>query len=167
MNTSDLHRFLRGLPAFERLGERSLDALASQMREQDYPAGHTLMTQGQCSSAMHVVITGRIETGALSSEYGKPCELAEGSIIGLLSLANIPELENYQCKESVQVATLSRAHFDALYSLSPAAARLIQYMIAVRLAQLLQAKNHALRQTLRTKATPQKSISPLKRWFGA
>jgi CRP-like cAMP-binding protein len=153
------------LPEFERLGERSLDTLAAQMQVEDYPSGHVLATQGQCGEAMQVVITGRIETGALSAEYGETHELAKGSIIGLLSFANIPELENCRCKEAVQVATLSRERFDALFSLATAAARLIQYMLAVRLAQLLQAQNRTLRQTLRTKSSP-KSESLLKQWLG-
>ena len=166
MNTVDFRRFLRGLPEFERLSGRSLDALATQMQIEDYPAGHVLVTQGQCGSAMQVLITGRVETEARSSEYGETHELANGSIIGLLSFANIPELENCCCKQAVQVATLSRERFNALFSVSPAAARLIQYMLAVKLAQLLQAQNRTLRQALRIKSTPKKSESLLKQWLG-
>lgn len=166
MNTVDFRRFLRGLPEFERLSGRSLDVLATQMQIEDYPAGHVLVTQGQCGVAMQVLITGRIEAGPLSAEYGETRKLAQGSIIGLLSLANIPELENCRCQEAVQVATLSRERFDALFSLSPAAARLIQYMLAVKLAQLLQAQNRTLRQALRIKSTPKKSESLFKQLFG-
>jgi CRP-like cAMP-binding protein len=168
MNTTEFRRFLRGLPEFERLGERSLDTLAAQMQVKDYPAGHVLVTQGQCGTAMQVVISGRIEMGALSPEDGESHELPQGSIVGLLSFASVPELESYCCKEPVQVGTLSRERFNALFSLAPAAARLIQYMLAVKLARLLQEQNRALRQACRAKANPtlKKSESLFKQWLG-
>ena len=168
MDTLEFRRFLRNLPEFERLGERSLHTLAAQMQVEEYPVGHVLVTLGQCGAAMHVVITGRVEAGALSSEDGESHELPNGSIIGLLSFANVPELENCRCEEVTQVGTLSRERYDDLFSLAPAAARLIQYMLAVKLAQLLQAQNRTLRQTLRAKAKPipKKAESLLKQWFG-
>ncbi len=167
MNTADFRRFLRGLPEFERLGERSLDTLAAQMQVKDYPAGHLLVTQGQCGAAMQVVISGRIETGALSPEDGESHELHQGSIVGLLSFASVPELASCRCKEAVQVGVLSRERFNALFSLAPAAARLIQYMLAVKLARLLQEQNRTLRQACRAKAKPTpKSESILKQWLG-
>ena len=166
MNTTEFRRFLRGLPEFERLGERSLDALAAQMQVKDYPAGHVLVTQGQCGAAMHVVITGRVEAEALSPEDCENHVLHQGSIVGLLSFATVPELASCRCKEAVQVGTLSRERFNALFSLAPAAARLIQYMLAVKLARLLQEQNRTLREACRAKSTPKKSESLFKQWLG-
>ena len=172
MNTADLRRFLRSLPAFERFSERSLDALATNMHLENYPAGHILTVQGQCGAAMYMVISGRIDVARVgvaatfSPEHGENQELAEGAIVGLLSFANIPSLGTCTCKDDVQLASLSREDYEALFSQAPGAAHQMQYMLAVRLAQVLQTQNRSLRQALHNKTAPKKSESLLKRWFG-
>lgn len=172
MNTADLRRFLRSLPAFERFSGHSLDVLAANMSLENYPAGHVLTVQGRCGEAMYVLISGRIEverTGVaatFSPEHGENQELTEGAVVGLLSFANIPSLGTGTCSEDVQVASLSRERYEALFSQAPGAAHQMQYMLAVRLAQVLQAQNRSLRQALHNKTAPKKSESLLKRWFG-
>jgi len=162
---NDLRSFLHGLPAFERFSERQLDALLTNLRLEDYPPGHALVTQDKQGPALYIVTSGTVEVSRRND--GEPAqdvrEARDGEVVGLLSLVdNMPSPETCTTKGAVTAAVLTPERFNALFLMAPAVAHQLQYMVAVQLARDLQEKNKSLRKGL----AKQKPGSLLERLFG-
>lgn len=60
-NTQDTARFLERVPLFQNLNHRQIEILAKRMVEREFPAGATIVTQGQGGEGLFVVAVGKAE----------------------------------------------------------------------------------------------------------
>ncbi len=148
----DLKNFLKGLPAFSRFNDRQLDALASNLQVDEYPAGHRFLTQGEQGSAAYILLSGSVKItryDALEDTEMEVAEARDGEVIGLVSLVdNMPLQVNVIAEGRVVAAALTPEKFNALFLLAPAVGLQLQYMVAVQLSRNLQQQNQLLRKGL-------------------
>ncbi len=148
----ELKNFLKGLPAFSRFNERQLDALANNLRVDEYPAGHRFLTQGEQGSAVYILMSGSVKISRHDAIEDLEIEVAEardGEVIGLVSLVeNMPVQVNVVADSRVVAAALTPEKFHALFLLAPAVGLQLEYMVAVQLSRNLQEQNKLLRKGL-------------------
>lgn len=148
----DFKQFLKTLPAFENLKASDIEVLSAQMVVSSQPAGHTFITQGVQGEAVYLLVDGTVQSAHVDEATGVPQEprdLHAGEMFGLLSLVeNMPAGRTSVAKSDVTVAALSQSVYKGLFQVAPAIAHHLQYMVAVRLARDLQARNRELRELL-------------------
>jgi CRP/FNR family cyclic AMP-dependent transcriptional regulator len=146
--TVDLKSFLKTLPGFEGFAPAHLDALASSMKVQLYPKGHTFIWQGEQGQALYMIMDGAVLLSRNDELTGfkQERELRSGEVFGLLSLIdNLPAAATCSVIESVTAASLPRVEFNELFDNAPPVGHHILYMVAIQLARDLQDRNMSLR----------------------
>jgi CRP-like cAMP-binding protein len=146
--TTDLKTFLKTLPGFEGFAGAYLDTLASAMKVQLYPKGHTFIWQGEQGQALYMIIDGAVMLSRSDELTGfkQERELRAGDVFGLLSLIdNLPAAATCTVLEPVTAASLPRADFNDLFDDAPPVGHHILYMVAIQLARDLQDRNMSLR----------------------
>jgi signal-transduction protein with cAMP-binding, CBS, and nucleotidyltransferase domain len=171
MTTAELKSFLRSLSQFEGLGDHSLEILIAALHLEDCHDGQALATFGEIGGGLLILMRGEVsvlQSGDAShaGEFAECKVLGEGSLIGLLSLVEIPALDDLACAGPVIVAMMDRAAYAKLVETKSAVTRRLQYILASRLAQTLVAQNHRLRRAMSRPPVEEKPRSLLKRWFG-
>ena len=153
--TVDLKTFLKSLPGFEGFTGTHLDALASVMKVQLYPKGHTFIWQGEQGQALYVIMDGAVllsRTDELTG-FKQERDLRAGEIFGLLSLLdNLPAAATCSVIEPVTAASLPRVEFNELFDDAPPVGHHILYMVAIQLARDLQDRNMSLRALIDERA---------------
>ena len=153
--TVDLKTFLKSLPGFEGFTGTHLDALASVMKVQLYPKGHTFIWQGEQGQALYVIMDGAVllsRTDELTG-FKQERDLRAGEVFGLLSLLdNLPAAATCSAIEPVTAASLPRVEFNELFDDAPPVGHHILYMVAIQLARDLQDRNMSLRALIDERA---------------
>ena len=60
-NTKDTAHFLERVPLFQSLNRRQVEHLAKRLVEREFPAGATIVTQGQGGEGLFIVADGKAE----------------------------------------------------------------------------------------------------------
>jgi CRP-like cAMP-binding protein len=153
--TMDIKLFLKTLPGFEGFSGSHIDALATVMRVQLYPKGHTFIWQGEQGQALYMIMDGAVllsRTDELTG-FKQERELRSGEVFGLLSLIdNLPAAATCTVLEPVTAASLPRADFNELFEDAPPVGHHILYMVAIQLARDLQDRNMSLRALIDERA---------------
>lgn len=144
--------FLRELPAFGRFTESELDAFVASARLYEFPEGHQFSSEADPGNATYLVVTGRVRVfqhdTVLKSTLGVT-EVCSGEVFNLLSLIdNLPVPTTAVALEPSIALQFSRDSLVLLKQSAPRVAQQIQYMVAIQLANALQARNSALRTRL-------------------
>ena len=153
--TTDIRTFLKTLPGFEGFTGTHLDALASVMKVQLYPKGHTFIWQGEQGQALYMIMDGAVTLSRVDELTGfkQERELRSGEVFGLLSLLdNLPAAATCSVLESVTAASLPRVEFNDLFDEAPPVGHHILYMVAIQLARDLQDRNMSLRALIDQRA---------------
>jgi CRP-like cAMP-binding protein len=153
--TMDIKTFLKTLPGFEGFSPSHIDALASAMKVQLYPKGHTFIWQGEQGQALYVIMDGAVLLSRSDELTGfkQERELRAGEVFGLLSLIdNLPAAATCSVLEPVTAASLPRSDFNELFDDAPPVGHHILYMVAIQLARDLQDRNMSLRALIDQRA---------------
>jgi CRP/FNR family cyclic AMP-dependent transcriptional regulator len=125
---------LRTIPLFEGVPEADLRALAERTVTRSYPKHAILVTEGDESDSLYLILTGRVKV-YLSDESGKELILAikgPGQYFGEMVLDSQPRSASVMTLEPAQFAVLSRADFRAFLLCHPdVALQVIQNLIRV------------------------------------
>ncbi|MDQ4076713.1 MAG: cyclic nucleotide-binding domain-containing protein [Chloroflexota bacterium] len=112
------------VPAFAGLSSQALEALAGHLREEAYPAGSTLITEGDVGDRLYLIVHGRVEVSAASAGASIPLHtLEEGELFGEIALL-MPSLRRTATVTALTdllVLTLRAAEFEAFLAAYPAA----------------------------------------------
>ena len=108
---------LKTIPVFDRLEERSINALAGVMQEQRFDSGAIIIEQGSPSDGIHIVLDGNIQISRIT-EVGAIVVLNvldPGAVFGTLSTID-KGVRGAQCiaKTDVITAFLGAADFEEL-----------------------------------------------------
>lgn len=60
-NDKDTIRFVERVPLFQNLNHRQIEILAKRMVDREFPAGATIVTQGQGGEGLFIVAVGKAE----------------------------------------------------------------------------------------------------------
>ena len=106
---------LRNIPLFEGVPEAELRALAERTVTRSYPKQAILVTEGDESDSLYLILAGRVKV-YLSDESGKELILAikgPGQYFGEMVLDSQPRSASVMTLEPAQFAVLSRDDFRA------------------------------------------------------
>ena len=144
--------FLQELPAFERFDESELDAFVASSRLYEYPEGHRFSSENEPGESTFLVITGRVRVFHHDGMVGttlSATEVCSGEMFNLLALLDgLTVSTTSVALEPCIALEFSREGFALLKKSVPRVAHQIQYMVAIQLANALQARNAALRERL-------------------
>ena len=114
--------FLRRVPLFSGLTEQQLDALAAGSARRSYPKGRTIVSEGEPSQSMYILLAGRAKVQRSDSE-GKEVILAvlgPGEFFGEMSLIDdSPRSASVITLESCEFMAVSKDAFKTMLQQSP------------------------------------------------
>ncbi len=114
--------FLRRVPLFSGLTEQQLDALAAGSARRSYPKGRTIVSEGEPSQSMYILLAGRAKVQRSDSE-GKEVILAvlsSGEFFGEMSLIDdAPRSASVITLEPCEFMAVSKEAFKAMLVQSP------------------------------------------------
>ena len=167
---ADLKTFVKGLPAFERFGERHIDALVERLQVSTYADGHLFMSQGRQGEAVQIILRGKVDVSrhnAASNVHEEIAEASDGEIICMLALIDdMPATVTCRALGEVTSAALSRERYNELFLVAPPICHQLQYMLAVQLARDIQRLNSGLRDYVESFGDAT-TILPGKHWRAA
>ncbi len=114
--------FLRRVPLFSGLTEQQLDALAAGSARRSYPKGRTIVSEGEPSQSMYILLAGRAKVQRSDAE-GKEVILAvlgSGEFFGEMSLIDdSPRSASVITLESCEFMAVSKDAFKTMLQQSP------------------------------------------------
>ncbi len=142
---------LRAPTALMQLGEAEAMTVVGFMQPHRYPAGTTIIRQGEATDTgfMVLVLDGEITVETIAARRTEPVTLTvlgPGSLIGEMSLVD-GGARSASCVASsdVKCAVLTRDALEALILEEPATAAKLMTAVAQRLAERLRDSGHKLR----------------------
>ncbi len=102
----EITRFLSGLPGFEELEEKQINAAAKAIQIGYYKAGSNVLSIGDANKQLHIVRSGALELR--NAEGDLVTRAAEGDVFGFPSLMNAAPLRN----QSVAIEDSLIYHLD-------------------------------------------------------
>jgi len=114
--------FLRRVPLFSGLTEAQLETLAAGSARRSYPKGRTIVSEGEPSQSMYILLAGRAKVQRSDSE-GKEVILAvlgSGEFFGEMSLIDdSPRSASVITLEPCEFMAVSKDAFKAMLTQSP------------------------------------------------
>lgn len=139
--------FLRKVPLFEELDDRSLNAIAAGAIEQNYPPGHEIVREGDTGVGAYIIRSGRVEV--VQSRGGQPVKLAElttGDFFGDMALIDeFPRSATVRAVEPTTCLGLTRWHFRGVLDSYPEIALRILPVLTRRIRNCERALTEAMR----------------------
>jgi CRP/FNR family transcriptional regulator, cyclic AMP receptor protein len=106
LSSFDRLLFVRKVSIFQELRDDFLVRLASAMKELSFPAGHTIVSQGEEGRSLYILVSGRVKVHTGDRELAR---LEQGKCFGEMSVfdaeprsASITTLEACECLELSQ-----------------------------------------------------------------
>jgi small-conductance mechanosensitive channel/CRP-like cAMP-binding protein len=134
----DQIRQLQRLSLFKLLGEDDLDFLASEMKVDHYPAGHTIVSENDQGSSMYVLAEGMLEV-LINQEDNTPLQVAilePGDFFGERSmLSGEPRSATVKCAIESVVGEITKDAIGRLIDRNSAVAQLLSLAAAKRQAE--------------------------------
>jgi CRP/FNR family cyclic AMP-dependent transcriptional regulator len=122
MAHEDIKAFLRRVPLFAGLTEPQFEQLAAGSARRSYPKGRTIVSEGEPSQSMYILLAGRAKVQRSDSE-GKEVILAvlgSGEYFGEMSLIDdSPRSASVITLESSEFIAVSKEAFKAMLAQSP------------------------------------------------
>ena len=133
--TSD---FLRSVPLFEGMTDRSIDAIARLTEDATFPAGAVLVEEGRPGDTFIVIVDGR---ATVDKGGARIRELAAGDFLGEISLIDGgPRTATVTAIEAIQALVIRHDGFDRLMDEFPA----VRLEILTALTQRLRTRTPAI-----------------------
>ena len=130
---------LRRVPIFRRLEKGTLFEIARRVDEARFPAGATLVREGDPGDALCIVVEGTVE---VSIGGDVVAELAAGDFFGEMSLIDgLPRSATVVAVGEVLLYTLSSSDFDSLLNI-PYVARAALESLTARLRDARISPHH-------------------------
>ena len=130
--------FLRRVPLFSGLTEAQLETLAAGSARRSYPKGRTIVSEGEPSQSMYILLAGRAKVQRSDSE-GKEVILAvlgSGEFIGEMSLIDdAPRSASVITLEPCEFMAVSKDAFKAMLVQSPEVAMNVMRGLVRRLRE--------------------------------
>jgi CRP/FNR family cyclic AMP-dependent transcriptional regulator len=130
--------FLRRVPLFSGLTEGQLETLAAGSARRSYPKGRTIVSEGEPSQSMYILLAGRAKVQRSDSE-GKEVILAvlgSGEFIGEMSLIDdAPRSASVITLEPCEFMAVSKEAFKAMLVQSPEVAMNVMRGLVRRLRE--------------------------------
>jgi CRP/FNR family cyclic AMP-dependent transcriptional regulator len=130
--------FLRRVPLFSGLNEMQLETLAAGSARRSYPKGRTIVSEGEPSQSMYILLAGRAKVQRSDSE-GKEVILAvlgSGEFFGEMSLIDdAPRSASVITLEPCEFMAVSKDAFKAMLQQSPEVAMNVMRGLVRRLRE--------------------------------
>jgi CRP/FNR family transcriptional regulator, cyclic AMP receptor protein len=127
------------VPLFSDLTKRELQVLSANCREREYPAGATLMRQGETGVGLFVITSGRVRV-AQETATGEVRDLGvfeRGAVLGEMSLLDdLPRTATITAFEPTQALVIPVWDFRAALRESPEIAIKLLGVMSRRLRQV-------------------------------
>ena len=132
---ADNVEFLKHVPMFEDLDNRSLEAIANAAVEQKYAAGQEIVRQGDTGVGVFIIKSGRAE--AVQDRGGHQHKLAEmktGDVFGEMALIDeFPRTATVRATEPTVCLGIQRWHFRGILESHPQIALALLPVLTKRL----------------------------------
>ncbi len=139
--------FLRKVPLFEDLEDRSLQAIANAVVETNYEPGQEIVKEGESGIGAFIILNGRCEV--LQNRGGEPVRLGElgaGDLFGEMALLDeFPRSATVRCVERTNALGLTRWHFRGILESHPQIALAILPVLTRRVRSAERAASEAIR----------------------
>jgi CRP/FNR family cyclic AMP-dependent transcriptional regulator len=139
--------FLRRIPLFEDLDERSIRAIANAVVEQSYERGQDIVREGDTGVGAFIIRSGRCEV--LQNRQGEIARLGElrtGDFFGEMALLDeFPRSATVRAIEPTTCLGLTRWHFKGILESHPQIALAILPMLTRRVRTAERAAAEAAR----------------------
>jgi CRP/FNR family cyclic AMP-dependent transcriptional regulator len=136
---AQMPQLLALLPMFQHIGSKEIDELAEKMTLRSYPKHSLVMSEGDDSGAMFVIISGKIKT-FLTDDTGREVVLGfhgPGECFGEMALLDEnPRSASIMTTEACRFGLLTKADFMALLSQQPDMALSVIRYLTHRLREL-------------------------------
>jgi len=130
--------FLRRVPLFSGLNEQQLETLAAGSARRSYPKGRTIVSEGEPSQSMYILLAGRAKVQRSDTE-GKEVILAvlgSGEFFGEMSLIDdAPRSASVITLEPCEFMAVSKDAFKAMLVQSPEVAMAVMRGLVRRLRE--------------------------------
>lgn len=127
-------KIIAKIPLFAGLSKKDLKRLAGDFREETYRAEREIVTQGEQTGALFVIVKGTakvIINGRTRRRFGA------GDVFGEISvLANTPRTATVQAENDVTVYRMTSTSFLAAVGDHPTIAKKVMITLATRIAEL-------------------------------
>lgn len=139
--------FLRKVPLFEELDERSLQAIANAVVEQTYEPGQEIVKEGEAGVGAFVIRAGRCEVlQTRGGEVVKIAELGSGELFGDMALLDeFPRSATVRVVERTTALGLARWNFRGILESYPQIALAMLPVLSRRVRNAERAISEAAR----------------------
>jgi predicted MFS family arabinose efflux permease len=113
--------FLRRVPQFAALSRSALDQVASMFQEEQAPAGHNIVVQGEYGDKLYILKSGAVQVFAVGDDDHEVQvdALAPPDYFGEIALLrDVPRTATVRARGAVQLYSLTRVDFQTLMARS-------------------------------------------------
>lgn len=132
------------VPLFSKLGREAFAAVVEQLEVRTYPAGHTVVKEGEAGASMFALVQGRLEVvrELQGGEKRKVGQLEEGAFFGELALISEgPRLASVVAMEPVVLLECTRAKLSPVVKRHPVVGQVVQAFYRERMVENLLRSN--------------------------
>ncbi len=139
--------FLRKVPLFEDLDDRSIIAIANAAVEQSYAPGQEILREGDSGVGAFIIRSGRVEVfQKRGGEQVKLTEFGPGDFFGEMALLDeFPRSATVRAAEPTTCLGLTRWHFRGILESHPQIALAILPVLTKRVRSAEKAVREAMR----------------------
>ena len=139
--------FLRKVPLFEDLDDRSINAIANAVVEQSYAPGQDILREGDSGVGAYIIRSGRCEVfQKRGGEQVRLAELGPGDFFGDMALLDeFPRSATVRAAEPTTCLGLTRWHFRGILESHPQIALAILPVLVKRVRNAERAAAEAMR----------------------
>jgi ATP-binding cassette, subfamily B, bacterial len=130
---------LQRVPLFSTLPPELLTSLAAALAVERYPAGQTIIHEGESGDTLYLIHRGQVEvfTGNAESRIAPLAVLRDGDYFGEMALlSDRPRTATVRARTPVQVYSLGRREFVDLLHAQPRLAEEVNHVVNQRYAEL-------------------------------
>lgn len=141
MNDTAYLQQLKSCELFRELGEEELQALYACMVQVNVKAGHVLVTEGEASNSMHILLSGRL---LVQTSGGKVIgQISRGQTVGEMGLiTNEPRSATVIAMRNSLLLELDSEHFSQLWEKHPSVLLTIAKTITRRLQKTIKSSQN-------------------------
>ena len=126
-------QILKSVPFFAELPQADLEAIASKVTMEYFPAGHVLFNEGDPGEKMYIIKTGSVEVIRGSANVAT---LKDGEFFGEMALVSeLPRTATIKAASDVELLVLQKEDFRHLLESSPSIASKVSYEVVHRVNQ--------------------------------
>lgn len=128
---SEARALLRGVPLFQDMTDRELDAVAGVARTVEFEAGAVICQEGSSGIGLHVILEGTV---AVSSSHSRDCTLGPGAYFGEIAVVDGgPRMATVTALTPVRTLAIVAWEFTSILDKHPQVVRRLVKELCVRL----------------------------------